>query len=32
MDETMLKIPNEPFEHLSTESMSLALDGLLDAI
>lgn len=30
MDETMLKNPNEPLGHLSTESMSLALDGLLD--
>ena len=31
MDETMLKIPNDPLNHLSTEAMSLALDGLLDA-
>ena len=31
MDETMLKTPNEPLNHLSTELMSLALDGLLDA-
>ena len=31
MDETMLNIPNDPLNHLSTESMSLALDGLLDA-
>ena len=31
MDETMLKIPNDPLDHLSTEAMSLALDGLLDA-
>ena len=31
MDEIMLKIPNDPLDHLSTESMSLALDGLLDA-
>lgn len=30
MNETMLKIPNDPFNHLSTESMSLALDGLLE--
>ena len=30
MDETMLKTPNESLNHLSTESMSLALDGLLD--
>lgn len=31
MDQTMLKNPNEPLDHLSTESMSLALDGLLEA-
>ena len=30
MDDTMLKIPNEPFGHLSTEHLSLALDEMLD--
>ena len=31
MDEPMVKIANETPGHLSTESMSLALDELLDA-
>ena len=31
MDEPMVKIANETASHLSTESMSLALDELLDA-
>ena len=31
MDETMLKFSNEPPDHLSTELMSLALDGLLES-
>lgn len=31
MDETTLKIPNKSLDHLSTESMSLALDGLLES-
>jgi len=31
MDEIMLKNLNDPLNHLSTESMSLALDGLLES-
>jgi predicted anti-sigma-YlaC factor YlaD len=31
MDETMLKFSNEPPDHVSTELMSLALDGLLES-